>query len=55
MSAGLTKDIRKPDLSKYGSDDALRAAVGRTNLGVNAYGAGVAGAGAIGGGPGCGC
>jgi hypothetical protein len=55
MSAGLTKDIRKPDLSKYGSDDALRAAAGRTNLGVNAYGAGVAGAGAIGGGLGCGC
>ncbi len=55
MSAGLTKDIRKPDLSKYGSDDALRAAAGRTNLGVNAYGAGVAGAGATGGGLGCGC
>jgi RHS repeat-associated protein len=55
MSGGLTKDIRKPDLGKYGSDDALRAAAGRTNLGVNAYGAGVAGAGAIGGGLGCGC
>ena len=54
-SCGLTDDIRKPDLSKYGSDDALRAAAGRTNLGVNAYGAGVAGAGAIGGGLGCGC
>jgi uncharacterized protein RhaS with RHS repeats len=55
MSAGLTKDIRKPDLSKCASDDALRAAAGRTNTGVNAYGAGVAGAGAIGGGLGCGC
>jgi RHS repeat-associated protein len=55
MSAGLTKDIRKPDLSKYASDDALRAAAGRTNTGVNAYGAGVVGAGAIGGGLGCGC
>ena len=55
MSGGLTKDIRKPDLSKYGSDDALRAAAGRTNVGVNAYGGGVAGGGAIGVAGGCGC
>ena len=55
MSAGLTKDIRKPDLSKYGSDDALRAAAGHTNAGVNAYGGGVAGAGAIGVAGRCGC
>lgn len=55
MSAGLTKDIRKPDLGKYGSDDALRAAAGRTNTGVNVYGGGVAGAGGIGVAGGCGC
>lgn len=48
MRAGMGNDFRKPDLSKYGSDDALRAAAGRTNTGVNAYGGGVAGAGAIG-------
>jgi len=55
MSGGLTKDIRKPDLGKYGSDDALRAAAGRTNVGVNAYGGGVAGAGGIGVAGGCSC
>ena len=54
MRGGAAEDWRKPDLSKYGPDDALRAAAGRTNTGVNAYGAGVAGAGAIGG-LGCGC
>jgi len=34
------------DLSKYGTDAQLRAAAGRTNPYVNAYGAGVAAAGA---------
>jgi RHS repeat-associated protein len=55
MSAGLTKDVRTPDLSKYGSDSALRAAAGRTNAGVNAYGGGVAAAAAVGVAGGCGC
>ena len=45
---GAAKDWRLPDLSKYPTDDALRAASGRTNLGMNAYGAGVAAAGAVG-------
>ena len=45
---GLTKNIRVPNLSKYGSDTALRAASGRTNLTMNVYGAGVAASGANG-------
>ena len=51
---GRAKNWRKPDLSKYGTDAELRAAAGRTNTGMNAYGAGVAAAGAAGG-SGCGC
>ena len=47
---GAGKNWRPPDLSKYGSDAALRAAAGRTNVGVNAYGAGVTAAGAVGAG-----
>lgn len=45
---GAAKNWRPPDLSKYPTDDALRAAAGRTNLGMNAYGAGVAATGATG-------
>ncbi len=45
---------RAPDLSKYPTDAALRAAAGRSNPAINAYGAGVAGAGALGGSD-CGC
>jgi hypothetical protein len=52
---GTGKNWRPPDLSKYPTDDALRAAAGRTNPYINTYpGAGVAGAGANGG-SGCGC
>lgn len=36
------------NLAKYKTDDALRAAAGRTNPGINAYGAGIAAAGAYG-------
>jgi RHS repeat-associated protein len=45
---GAAKNWRPPDLTKYPTDAALRAAAGRTNLGINGYGAGVAGAGAAG-------
>lgn len=38
---GMARNWRNPDLSKYSSDAALRAAAGRTNLYMNAYGAGV--------------
>lgn len=55
MRGGMGKDFRKPDLSKYGSDAALREAAGRTNTGVNAYGAGVAGGAAVGVAGGCSC
>ncbi|MCL1142546.1 hypothetical protein [Shewanella gaetbuli] len=57
FSFGATKNFRKPNLSKYNSDAALRSAAGRTNKGVNAYGAGVAAAGATGGdgSQSCGC
>jgi RHS repeat-associated protein len=41
---GATRNVRKPNLAKYKTDDELRAAAGRTNPGANAYGAGVAGA-----------
>ncbi len=41
-------------LQKYGSPAAVKAAAGRTNPGINAYGAGVAAAGAAGA-AGCGC
>jgi RHS repeat-associated protein len=46
---------RQPNLDKYATDAALRAAAGRTNPLVNAYGAGVAAAGARGPGGSCGC
>lgn len=52
FGGGMAPGFRAPNLARYGSDDALRAAAGRTNAGVNAYGAGVAAAGAAGG---CGC
>jgi hypothetical protein len=42
MRLGLGKGFRPVDLARYKSDDALRAAAGRTNKGVNAYGGGVA-------------
>lgn len=51
---GAGKNWRPPDLTKYPTDTALREAAGRTNLGINAYGAGVAAAGAAGA-NGCGC
>jgi hypothetical protein len=41
---GATKKVRTPNLSKYKTDDELRAGAGRTNPGANAYGAGVAAA-----------
>jgi RHS repeat-associated protein len=44
LGLGATKNVRKPNLAKYKTDDELRAAAGRTNPGANAYGAGVAGA-----------
>ena len=50
---GAAKNWRPPDLSRYPTDEALRAAAGRTNPGMNAYGAGVAAAGAVG--ATCGC
>ncbi|NHQ88706.1 RHS repeat-associated core domain-containing protein [Iodobacter sp. HSC-16F04] len=50
---GAAKSWRPPDLSKYPTDNALRAAAGRTNLGMNGYGAGVAAAGSAG--SMCGC
>lgn len=46
--------LRPPDLTRYATDDALRAAAGRTNPYANAYGTGAAAAGAYGG-SGCGC
>jgi RHS repeat-associated protein len=51
---GGGKGWRRPNLSKYPTDDALRAAAGRTNTPINAYGAGVTTAGAYGA-SGCGC
>jgi len=38
---GMAKDWRPPNLAKYTTDDALRAAAGRTNPGMNAYGGAV--------------
>jgi hypothetical protein len=46
---GFGKGFRNPNLAKYNSDAALRAAAGRTNPLINAYGAGVSAAGASGG------
>ena len=51
---GGGKSLRPPNLAKYPTDDALRAAAGRTNPYANAYGAGVAATGAYKG-SGCGC
>ena len=51
---GIAKNWRLPDISKYPTDEALRAAAGRTNPYINVYGAGVAAAGAYEG-SGCGC
>ena len=45
---GVGKGWRSPNASKYASDAALRSAAGRTNPAINAYGAGVAAAGASG-------
>jgi len=45
---GFGAGWRAPNLAKYPTDAALRAAAGRTNTLVNAYGAGVAAAGAKG-------
>jgi RHS repeat-associated protein len=50
---GRGKDWRKPNLDGR-SDSELRGSAGRTNPGVNAYGAGVAAAGGYAG-SGCGC
>lgn len=47
---GIGTNWRKPDLLKYATDPALREAAGSTNPFVNAYGAGVAAAGASGAG-----
>ena len=54
VAFGGGKSLRPPDLTKYLTDDALRAAAGRTNLGWNLYGAGIAATGAAKG-SGCGC
>jgi len=43
---GMGKSFRQPNLSRYTSDAALRAASGRTNRYINAYGLGVTGASA---------
>lgn len=43
---GAAKSWRPPNLSKYSTDAGLRAASGRTNLPINAYGVGVFTAGA---------
>jgi RHS repeat-associated protein len=48
FSLGLSRNWRQPNLAKYTTDDALRAAAGRTNPIANAYGAGIAAAGAAG-------
>jgi RHS repeat-associated protein len=45
---GMAKSWRQPNLAKYSTDEALRAAVGRTNPLANAWGAGTAVAGATG-------
>jgi hypothetical protein len=51
---GGGQSLRPPDLTKYATDDALRAAAGRTNPLANLYGAGIAATGAAKG-SGCGC
>ena len=53
---GGGNSFRPPNLAKYATDDALRAAAGRTNAFGNALGAGAATTGAYeGGGAKCGC
>jgi hypothetical protein len=54
---GGGENLRPPNLAKYPTDDALRAAAGRTNSYVNAGGVGMATAGAAStlGGNECGC
>jgi RHS repeat-associated protein len=54
VAFGGGASLRPPDLTKYATDAALRAAAGRTNPYVNAYGAAVAAKGAAEG-AGCGC
>ncbi len=51
---GFGRNWRKPNLSKYKTDDALRQASGRSNKAINTYGAGVATASAADGND-CGC
>lgn len=51
---GGGKTFRPPNISKYETDAALKAAAGRTNPPANAWGAGAAAAGATGG-SGCDC
>ena len=51
---GGGKTFRPPNVSKYETDTALKAAAGRTNLPANAWGAGAAAAGATGA-SGCDC
>ncbi len=51
---GGGQNLRPPNLGQYATDDALRAAAGRTNGPANLYGAGAAAAGAANG-SGCGC
>lgn len=43
---GAAKNWRPPNLAKYATDAELRAAAGRTNPYINAYGAGVSVSGA---------
>jgi len=45
---GIGTSWRQPNLARYGTDQALRAAAGRTNPFINVYAAGVAAAGAAG-------
>jgi len=51
---GGGQSLRPPNLSKYLTDDALRAGAGSTNPLANLYGAGIAATGAVKG-SGCGC
>ena len=51
---GGGQSLSPPDLTRYATDDALRAAAGRTNLPANLYGAGIAATGAAKG-SGCDC
>ncbi len=56
IAFGGGPSLRPPNLAQYATDAALRAAAGRTNPFVNAYGAAIAAKGAAeGSGYGCGC